>query len=59
MFDSVCELFGVTIRNIFRCFFFLLLNVMEWLGVVGGALWDRPCMVSKNACVVLVVPVSV
>ena len=41
----VCELFGETIRNIFVCVVILLLNVMELLSVVGGALLDRPCMV--------------
>ena len=29
----------------------LLLNVMELLGVVGGALLDRPCMVFQRMCV--------
>ena len=37
----------------------LLLNVMELLSVVGGALLDRPCMVFYRMCVVPVVPVSV
>ena len=31
--------------------FILLLNVMELLSVVGGALLDRPCMVFKRMCV--------
>ena len=43
--SRVCELFGETIRNIFVCVVILLLNVMELLSVVGGALLDRPCMV--------------
>ena len=37
-----------------RCmgvFVILLLNVMELLGVVGGALLDRPCMVFHRMCV--------
>ena len=38
-------------------FVILLLNVMELLGVVGGALLGRPCI--NNVCVVHVVPESV
>ena len=45
VFDNVCELFGETIRKMCGCVFLLLLNVMELLGMVGGALLDRPCMV--------------
>ena len=48
MFDSVCELFGETIRNVFAI---LLLNVMEVFSVCGGALLDRPCMVFQRVCV--------
>ena len=33
-------------------FVILLLNVMELLRVVGGALLDRPCMVFQRMCVV-------
>ena len=40
-----------TIRNMFGVFFILLLNVMELLSVVGGALLDRPCMVFQRMCV--------
>ena len=40
-------------------FVILLLNVIELLCVVGGALLDRPCMVFHRMCVVPVVPVSV
>ena len=29
----------------------LLLNIMEVLSVVGGALLDRPCMVFQRMCV--------
>ena len=39
--DSVCELFGAI----------LLLNVMDLLSVVGGALLDIPCMVFQKMCV--------
>ena len=48
VFDSVCELFVETIRNVLVC---LLLNVMELLSVVGGTLLDRPCMVFHRMCV--------
>ena len=33
-------------------FAILLLNVMDLLSVVGGALLDRPCMVFQRMCVV-------
>ena len=36
-FDSVCELFGETIHNMFGCGCYLLLNVMEMVSVDGGA----------------------
>ena len=45
MFESVCELFGETIRNMFGVIAILLLNVMDVFSVGGGALLDRPCMV--------------
>ena len=32
-------------------FVILLLNVMDLLSVVGGALLDRPCMVFQRMCV--------
>ena len=32
-------------------FVILLLNVMELLSVVGGAILDRPCMVFHRMCV--------
>ena len=48
VFDSVCELFGEKIPNMFVI---LLLNVMELLCIVGGALLDRPCMVFHRMCV--------
>ena len=38
VFDGVCVLFGETIRNMFRRVWYLLLNVMELLCVVGCAL---------------------
>ena len=49
--DSVCELFGETIRNILGVVVILLLNVMEVLSVGGVALLDRPCMVFQIMCV--------
>ena len=50
VFDSVCEL----LKQFAIClgvFVILLLNVMELLGVVGGALLDRPCLVFQRMCV--------
>ena len=49
--DSVCELFGETIRNVFGCGAVLLLNVMDVFSVGGGALLDRLCMVFHKMCV--------
>ena len=49
--DSVCELFGETIRNVCGCSCCLLLNVMDVFSVCGGALLDRPCMVFQRVCV--------
>ena len=43
--DSVCELFGETICDMFGCGAVLLLNVMDVFSVVGGALLNIPCMV--------------
>ena len=37
----------------------LLLNVMVLFSVVGGALWDIPCMVFQSVCVVPVIIVCV
>ena len=37
----------------------LLLHVMEVFCVGGGALLDRPCMVSKNVHVVAMIPVCI
>ena len=55
VFDSVCELFGETIRNVFGCGCYfvaiLLLNVMDVFSVGGVALLDRPCMVFQRMCV--------
>ena len=51
VFDSVCELFGETIRNGLGVFAILLLNVMEVFIVCGGALLNRPCMVFHRMCV--------
>ena len=50
VFDSVCELFGETIRN-GGVFAILLLNAMDVFSVGGGALLDRPCMVFQRMCV--------
>ena len=51
VFDSVCELFGETIHNMYGVVVILLLNVMEVLRVGGDALLDRPCMVFQRMCV--------
>ena len=40
-------------------FVVFLLNFMDLLSVVRGALLDRPCMVFQRMCVVPVIPVSV
>ena len=58
MFDSVCELFGETIRNMFGCGYYLL-NVMELFSVGGGALLDIPGMVFKMVRAVPVIPVCI
>ena len=51
IFDSVCELFGETIRMCLGVVAILLLNVMDVFSVCGGALLDRPCMVFQRVCV--------
>ena len=51
VFDSVCELFGETVRNMFGYGAILLLNVMEVFRVGGGALLETPCMVFQRMCV--------
>ena len=48
--DSVCELFGETIRSV-GVVAILLLKVMDVFSVCGGALLDRPCMVFQRVCV--------
>ena len=48
VFDSVCELFGEIIRNVFGCDCYF---VMEVFSVCGGGLLDRPCMVFQRVCV--------
>ena len=49
VFDSVCELFGERIRNMFGygCYFIV--------GCYGSALLDRPCMVFQRMCVLCLV----
>ena len=53
VFDSVCELFDETIRNVFGCGCYFLLNVMDVFSVGGGGgvLLHRPCMVFQRMCV--------
>ena len=48
---SVCELLVKQLARCLGLFVILLLNVMELLSVVGGALLDRPCMVFQRMCV--------
>ena len=48
--DSVCKLFGETIRDVLTVWVWLL-NVMNVFIVGGGALLDRPCMVFHRMCV--------
>ena len=48
----VCELFGETIRNVFGCScYFVVECVMDVFSVCGGALLDRPFMVFQRVCV--------
>ena len=51
VFDSVYELCGETIRNMFGVVAILVLNVMAVFSVDGGALLARPCMVFHRMCV--------
>ena len=51
VFDSVCELLGETIRNVFGCSCYLVVNVIDVFSVCGGALLDRPYMVFQRVCV--------
>ena len=50
VFDSVYELFGETIRNVFGCSCYFLLNVMNVFSVCG---------LPKSVCVVPLIPMSV
>ena len=49
VFDSVCELFGETIR--LGVVVILFLNAMDGFSLGGGALLDRPGMVFQIMCV--------
>ena len=51
VFDGVCERFGETIRNVFGCGCYLLLNVMDAFIMGGGALLFGPYMVVQRMCV--------
>ena len=48
--DSVCELFGETIRNVFGCSCYFVVECYGVFGVCGGALLDSPCMVFQRVC---------
>ena len=57
-----CMFMNCLVKQFAMClgvFVILLLNVMELLSVVGGAILDRQCMVFHKMCVVSVVPMSV
>ena len=56
MFDSVCELFVKQFALCLGVFVILLLNMMELLSLVGGALLDRPCMVFHRMCALYIWP---
>ena len=49
VFDSVCELFGEPICNVFGCGCYCV--AIHVFSVDGGALFDRPCMVFHIMCV--------
>ena len=51
VFDSVCELLGEAIRNMFGCVCYFVVECDGVLSVVGGVLLDRPCMVFHRMCV--------
>ena len=48
VFDSVCELFGKTIRNMFGCVCYFVVEYEGALSVVGGALLDDHVWSSKE-----------
>ena len=47
----VCNCFVIQLAICLGVFVILLLNVMELVSVIGGALLDRPCMVFQRMCV--------
>ena len=48
VFDSVCELFGETIRNVFGRSCYFVVKCYGSVSVCDGALLDRPCMVFQR-----------
>ena len=56
VFDGVCELFGETIRNMFGCVCYFVVECDGVVCVVGGALLDRLCMVFHRICVLCLLP---
>ena len=46
-----CMFVDCMVKNLQYVWVFLLLNVMELLSLVGGALLDRQCMVFHRRCV--------
>ena len=51
VFDSVCELFGEKIRNIFGYGCYFVVECYVSVSVGGGVLLDSPCMVFQKMCV--------
>ena len=59
VFDSVCELFGESICNVFGCSCYFVVECYGVFSVCGGSLLDTPCMVFQRVCAVAVIPMSV
>ena len=60
VFDSVCELFGETIHNVFGCSCYFVVECYGcvwcvWWCSIGQTTYGLP----KNVCVVPVIPMSV
>ena len=47
---TVCELFGETIRNMFGCGCYFVVECYGVFSAGGGALLDRPCRVFQRMC---------
>ena len=51
VFNSVCELFGETIRNVCGCSCYFVVECYGSVSVGGGTLLDIPYMVFQIMCV--------